>query len=112
MRGEIFDVAVDVRRGSPTFGQWVGQRLNAARPEALYIPVGFAHGFQVLSSEADVYYKVTSEYMPEAERGIAWNDPGLAVEWPLELAVLSERDSDWPNLDAADPGFAYPSNSE
>jgi dTDP-4-dehydrorhamnose 3,5-epimerase len=96
--GEIFDVAVDIRPGSPTFGQWVGERLSAANRKSLYIPPGFAHGFCVTSPEAEVVYKTTEEYAPDHEEGIAWNDPTLRIVWPVESPTLSPRDERWPNL--------------
>jgi dTDP-4-dehydrorhamnose 3,5-epimerase len=94
LRGEIFDVAVDLRRGSPTFAKWVGFRLSEANRHMAWIPPGFGHGFLVLSESADVIYKLTDFWAPEHERTILWNDPELAVRWPTEDApVLSERDA-------------------
>jgi len=94
IQGEIFDVAVDIRRSSPTFGQWEGVRLSADSKDLLWIPVGFAHGFYVLSDAAEVLYKTTDFYAPEHERTIAWNDPEIGVEWPLSGApVLSPKDA-------------------
>ncbi len=94
LRGEIFDVAVDLRRGSPTFAKWVGFRLSEANRHMAWIPPGFGHGFLVLSESADVIYKLTDFWAPEHERTIVWNDPDLAVRWPLEGApLLSERDA-------------------
>jgi dTDP-4-dehydrorhamnose 3,5-epimerase len=90
--GEIFDVAVDVRRGSPTFGQWVGTSLSADNFRQLYVPPGFAHGFSVLSPSAEVEYKCTDFYDPADELGIAWNDPTLAINWGVEAPILSDRD--------------------
>jgi dTDP-4-dehydrorhamnose 3,5-epimerase len=90
--GEIFDVAVDVRRGSPTFGNWVGTRLSAESFGQYYIPVGFAHGFSVLSPVAEIEYKCTALYHRPSELGIAWNDPALAIPWGVEAPILSERD--------------------
>jgi dTDP-4-dehydrorhamnose 3,5-epimerase len=92
--GEIFDVAVDLRRSSPTFGRWTGVNLSAANRLMQWIPEGYAHGFIVLSDRADVLYKTTTYYAPELERSIAWNDPDLAIRWPLDgPPILSERDS-------------------
>jgi dTDP-4-dehydrorhamnose 3,5-epimerase len=99
-RGRIVDVAVDVRSGSPTYGQWEAVELDDESMRELYVPVGFAHGFCVLSDVADVLYKQTAYYDPELERGIAWNDPDVGIEWPLaehELTV-SERDAAAPLL--------------
>jgi dTDP-4-dehydrorhamnose 3,5-epimerase len=96
--GEIFDVAVDVRRGSPTFGRWVGFTLSAADFRQSYIPPGFAHGFCVLSEIAEVEYKCTQPYDPADERGIAWNDPHLAIDWPIRKPLLSDRDARLPSL--------------
>ena len=90
--GEIFDVAVDVRRGSPTFGRWAGVRLSSDNLRQCYVPPGFAHGFAVVSDVADVEYKCTELYDPESEIGIAWDDPALAIAWPVDRPVLSERD--------------------
>ncbi len=91
--GEIFDVAVDIRRSSPTFGRWEGVRLNAESHKMLWIPVGFAHGFCVLSDFAEILYKATEFYAPEDERCILWNDPDLHIDWPLPgTPVLSAKD--------------------
>jgi dTDP-4-dehydrorhamnose 3,5-epimerase len=90
--GEIFDVAVDVRRGSPTFGHWIGLPLAADNFRQLYIPPGFAHGFSVLSQWAEVEYKCTEFYDPADEVGIAWNDPALGINWGVEEPILSDRD--------------------
>jgi len=94
--GEVFDVAVDVRQCSPTFGQWYGTELNEETMRMMYVPPGFAHGFVVLSESADFLYKCTEYYHPESEQGIAWNDPDIDIEWPItnltsEIA-LSEKD--------------------
>ena len=92
IQGEILDVAVDVRVGSPHFGQWVGMRLSAASFRQCYVPPGFAHGFSVLSPTAEVEYKCTTLYDPADEIGLAWNDPALAIDWEVEAPLLSERD--------------------
>ncbi len=97
-RGRIFDVAVDLRRDSPTFGQWEGHVLDDTDHRQLYIPVGFGHGFAVLSDLADVSYLLSSTYDPATESGIVWNDPDIAVEWPVESPLLSERDKQAPTL--------------
>jgi dTDP-4-dehydrorhamnose 3,5-epimerase len=96
--GEVFDVAVDIRDGSPTFGRWLGVTLSAANRKSIYIPPGFAHGFCVTSAEAEVIYKTTEEYAPELEEGIRWDDPGLAIDWPIASPILSPRDQRWPTL--------------
>jgi dTDP-4-dehydrorhamnose 3,5-epimerase len=96
--GEIFDVAVDIRKGSPTFGRWVGVTLTAANHRMVYLPPGFAHGFCVISDEAEVIYKTTDEYSPEHECGVRWDDPALGIAWPIAQPTLSERDRRWPTL--------------
>ncbi len=98
LRGRVWDVAVDVRRGSPCFGRWVGVELSDEDRRQLWIPLGFAHGFCVLSDVADFFYKCTEVYTPEAERTILWNDPQLAIRWPVEAPLLSERDRKAPRL--------------
>lgn len=96
--GAIYDVAVDVRRGSPTFGRWVAVTMSAENFLQCYIPAGFAHGFCVLSGVAEVEYKCTDLYEPGAEIGIAWDDPSLAIPWPVEKPLLSDRDRGHPPL--------------
>lgn len=91
-RGRVYDVAVDVRQGSPHFGQWVGYELDDVSHRQLYIPPGFAHGFVVLSEEADFIYRCTNYYHPQSERGVAWDDPQLGIEWPLREVQLSTKD--------------------
>jgi dTDP-4-dehydrorhamnose 3,5-epimerase len=100
LRGEVYDVAVDVRRGSPTFGRWVAVALNEREPRALFIPAGFAHGFCVVSESAEFLYKCSDYYAPAEERGIAWNDPDLAIPWPLagSAPVLSAKDERYGSL--------------
>jgi len=94
LRGEVFDVAVDIRRSSPTFGKWLGVRLSEENRRMAWVPPGFAHGFLVLSEVAEVLYKVTDYWFAEHERTIVWNDPDLAIQWPLEARpVLSARDA-------------------
>ena len=107
LQGEIFDVAVDIRRGSPTYGRWVGKFLAAKDCRLLYIPVGFAHGFCVLSEEAEVFYKVTEEYAPELDRGILWNDGDLAIRWPIENPRVSLKDAKLPPLKSLGSEFLY-----
>lgn len=92
LEGRIFDVAVDIRKGSPTFKQWVGVELSGENKRQLYIPPGFAHGFCVLSDTADVLYKCTDVYAPQDERGIIWNDPSIAIAWPVAEPLLSRKD--------------------
>lgn len=93
--GEVFDVAVDVRRGSPTFGQWTGHILSATTCQQMWIPPGFAHGFLVLSDYAEFLYKTTDYYAPEFERSLYWNDPDVGIEWPTtEGLLLSEKDTE------------------
>jgi dTDP-4-dehydrorhamnose 3,5-epimerase len=90
--GTIFDVAVDIRAGSPTFGRWVGQTLSDENRCQLFIPEGFAHGFCVLSERADVMYKCTDFYHPQDDRGVLWNDPAIGIQWPLTDPLLSDKD--------------------
>ncbi|GAB4576216.1 MAG: dTDP-4-dehydrorhamnose 3,5-epimerase [Anaerolineae bacterium] len=97
-RGEVFDVAVDLRLTSPTFGQWVGVTLSEDNHQMLLLPKGFAHGFVVLSDVADFQYKVTAPYSRDHDRGILWNDPAVGVEWPCEAPILSEKDLHQPTL--------------
>lgn len=92
VQGEIFDVAVDIRAGSPTFGEWVGFYLNDENKQQLYVPEGFAHGFVVTSDNAEVIYKCTTLYAPEQEAGVLWNDPAIGVEWPIAEPSLSAKD--------------------
>lgn len=107
VRGRVFDVAVDLRRGSPTYGKWVGAFLSDKDHRLLYIPEGFAHGFQVASQRADVLYKVTHEYAQAHDRGIAWDDPEIGILWPTRPPVLSAKDASHPRLAKADHNFAY-----
>ncbi|MEO9307216.1 MAG: dTDP-4-dehydrorhamnose 3,5-epimerase [Nitrososphaera sp.] len=106
-RGEIFDVAVDLRIGSPTYGKWVGEILSDNNHFMLYIPEGFAHGFCVLSDQADVIYKVNNEYSPEHERGILWNDPDLNIQWPLIKPLIIKKDLQLSTLKNMDNNFAW-----
>lgn len=105
VRGAVYDVAVDLRRSSPTYGRWVGERLSEENGHLLWIPPGFAHGYAVLGDGADLLYKVTAEYEPAADRGVRWDDPTLGIDWPLADPVLSERDRALPLLADADNPF-------
>ena len=90
--GSVFDVAVDVRKGSPTFGEWFGTTLDDENIRMVYVPPGFAHGFVVLSETADFIYKCTDYYHPESEQGVLWNDPDIGIEWPITDVQLSDKD--------------------
>jgi dTDP-4-dehydrorhamnose 3,5-epimerase len=107
LRGEIFDVAVDIRHGSPTYGRWVGELLSLANGRMLYLPPGFAHGFCVLSDFATLSYKSTDTYSPDCEGGIIWNDPDIVISWPLTDPILSERDKQQPTLAEAANNFLF-----
>lgn len=96
--GAVFDVLVDVRRESPAFGRWEGFELSAANRRMLYVPVGFAHGFQCLTDGCELFYMMSEFYVPELARGIRWNDPAVNIEWPIADATLSERDKNLPLL--------------
>ncbi len=98
LAGEVFDVAVDVRGGSPRFGRWVGETLTGANRRQLWIPPGFAHGFCVLSDEAVFHYKCTDYYCPEHELTVSWNDPALAIDWPVAAPILNAKDAAAPRL--------------
>ena len=99
--GSIFDVAVDIRKDSPTFGKWVGVTLSAKEKNMLYIPEGFAHGLCVLEDDTQVIYNCSREYSPEHERGIIWNDPSVGITWPIQDPILAERDAGYPLLASA-----------
>jgi dTDP-4-dehydrorhamnose 3,5-epimerase len=107
VKGEIFDVAVDIRKGSPTWGKWVGVTLSEENKNILYVPETFAHGFYVLSELAEVIYKTTNVFSAEAEAGIIWNDKELNIEWPVKEPILSEKDKKLPPLKDADIRFYY-----
>jgi len=98
VRGSVFDVAVDLRSSSPTFGQWEGFELDDVRHRQLFIPIGFAHGFCALSDTVDLVYKVGSYYDPDTEMGVAWNDPDIGIEWPVAEPLISDRDRRNPTL--------------
>ncbi len=109
LKGKILDVAVDIRKGSPTFGQVFTQKLSAKNKKQLFIPVGFAHGFSVLSEKTEVLYKCDSFYNKDSEAGIIYNDPELNIDWqvPLEQAVVSEKDQQLPSLKECENSFVY-----
>ena len=107
IKGEIFDVAVDIRKNSPTYGKWVGEILSEKNHKSLFIPEGFAHGFCVISDTADVLYKVNNEYSPENNAGIIWNDPTINIPWSVEKPIISEKDSQLPLLENSENDFTY-----
>lgn len=107
LKGEIFDVAVDIRQGSPTYGKYVSADLSEENRCILYVPAGFAHGFCVVSPEAEVTYLTTEVYAPEQDRGIIWNDPDIGIKWPINNPVLSPKDLKHPNLKNADNNYSY-----
>jgi dTDP-4-dehydrorhamnose 3,5-epimerase len=96
--GRIFDVAVDIRKNSPTYGKWVSAVLSDKNKKEILIPEGFAHGFCVLSKWAEIIYKTSKEYSPKHEKGIIWNDPNINIKWPVKKPLVSEKDSQWPGL--------------
>lgn len=103
--GSIFDVAVDLRVGSPTYGDWVGATLGAHDGQLLWIPPGFAHGYLALSDVAEVCYRCTAEYSAELDRGVLWNDPAIGIDWPVADPIVSQRDRAQPTLDRCDNPF-------
>ncbi|AGA59915.1 dTDP-4-dehydrorhamnose 3,5-epimerase [Thermobacillus composti KWC4] len=105
--GAVYDVVVDIRRGSPTYGQWQSFILSASNKRHLLVPKGCAHGFCTLVPNTEVQYKVDEFYSPEHDRGIAWNDPTLGIDWPVSAPILSEKDSKHPPLAEADNNFVY-----
>ena len=107
-RGSIFDVAVDIRKGSPTFGQWMGYELTAENGYQIYIPAGFAHGFQTLKPDSEIVYKCTEYYVPDAENIVRWDDSDIGIDWPLmQNSVLSKKDTAAPFLAALDSPFTW-----
>lgn len=96
LQGEIFDVAIDLRSGSKTFGKWYAQKLSAENKKLMLIPKGFAHGFQALTQNCVVEYFVSEFYTPGSENGIRWDDPKFGIDWPIKKAILSEKDQNWP----------------
>jgi len=110
-KGSIYDVAVDIRKGSPTYGEWFGIELNAENKKQLLVPKGFAHGFITLTNDVEVQYKVDELYSPEHDRGIIWNDAEIGIEWPIDIKpVLSEKDEKAPLLKDADSNFVFGNN--
>ncbi|WP_018148394.1 dTDP-4-dehydrorhamnose 3,5-epimerase [Henriciella marina] len=110
LRGRIFDAMVDIRNGSPTYGKSVSVKLGADHPQLLYVPAGFAHGYQTLAADTLVMYKVTDHYAPEAEGGLLWSDPALSINWPSsEDVVMTGRDSVWPDIASLQSPFSYAS---
>ena len=107
LQGEIFDVAVDIRKNSPTYGKWVGEILSDINHKLLFIPEGFAHGFCTLRKNTIVMYKVSNEYSSELERSIVWNDPEINISWPIKNPILSEKDSQSSTLKNADNNFEF-----
>lgn len=107
IRGSILDVAVDIRKGSPTFGKFIAEELTAEKWNALYIPVGFAHGFITKEPNTEVLYKTTNYYSPEHERGIFWDDPELNISWGTKDVVLSKKDTQYPTLSESPEYFTY-----
>jgi dTDP-4-dehydrorhamnose 3,5-epimerase len=107
LSGEIYDVAVDLRRGGPTYGKWIAVTLSEENRKILYVPAGFAHGFCVTSEEAEILYMATEEYAPQQESGVLWNDSELGIVWPIAEPILSPRDGAWPLFKSADNNFFY-----
>ena len=107
LKGKIFDVAVDIRKNSPTYGKWVSEILSGNTHNLLYVPEGFAHGFCVISDDADVLYKVSNEYSQEHERSIIWNDPKLDIQWPIKKPIISNKDNKLSLLENLDNDFVY-----
>jgi dTDP-4-dehydrorhamnose 3,5-epimerase len=99
--GAIYDVIIDLRIESPTFRQWVAAKLTATNRLMLYIPTGFAHGFQTLQDETEVFYQMSEVYAPEYAGGVRWNDPAFGIKWPLEVKVISARDNEYPDFEVA-----------
>lgn len=107
-RGALYDVAVDIRRGSPTYGHWTGAELSFENGRQLLVPAGFAHGFMTLTSDCEIIYKCTDTYAPALEGAVVWNDPAIGITWPLaDAAILSEKDAAAAPLSALDTPFIY-----
>lgn len=107
VKGEIFDVAVDIRKNSSTYGKWVSEILSESNHRMLYVPEGFAHGFCVLSEKAAVFYKVSNEYSKEHEDGVLWNDPTINISWPIKKPIISSKDSQLSLLENLNNDFIY-----
>ncbi len=107
LRGKIFDVCVDIRKGSPTFSRWVSAELTEENCRMMYVPPGFAHGFVALTDRAEIMYKCTKEFSRDHDRGILWNDPAVGIQWPVENPILSEKDKANPKLKDADNTFMF-----
>lgn len=99
IRGAIYDVIIDLRPGSPTYCEWVGVELTAENRRAFYVPEGFAHGFQTLTEDCEVFYQVSHAYSPDHETGVRYNDPRFGIEWPGEVTVISDKDRSWPDFE-------------
>ena len=100
IRGALWDVIVDVRPGSPSFGRWFGAELTAQNRRMMYVPRGFAHGFITLTDDSELIYFVSDFYEPKQERGLRWNDPKIAIDWPIAPSVISEKDANWPDFES------------
>ena len=107
VEGNVFDVAVDIRKESPYYGKWLGEVLSVEDKKMLYVPEGFAHGFCVLSEVAEVIYYCTKEYAPQYDRGIVWNDPQIKIDWPTKNPILSKKDSQLPTLKDTENNFNF-----
>ncbi len=107
IKGAVFDVAVDLREGSPTFGKWIGRELSAENNLILWIPSGFAHGFVALEDDTLVYYKCSGTHSPECERSLSYKDPSVGIEWPLEPTLITEKDANAPNIENAEHNVVY-----
>lgn len=107
-RGALYDVAVDIRRESPTYGQWTGVELSFENGRQMLVPAGFAHGFMTLTPDCEIIYKCTDTYAPQTEDAVLWNDPAIGIDWPLaDAAILSDKDASAPPLAALDTPFTY-----
>jgi len=112
IKGKIFDVVVDIRKNSPTYGKWASEILSEDNHRLLYVPEGFAHGFCVLSEQSDVFYKVSNEYSPKHEQGIIWNDHTINISWPIEKPIISDKDNQLPSLENSNNDFIYQEGSQ